>query len=151
MNEEIENFISQITARNRVPKRRLKITMRNCYFPINLQVWSVYLTTVRRATNKLFYCCCFDWFTDNLAFGKPTAQSSTTNFGISGKAVDGNPDTLFRNGHCTHTGFDKSSWWRVDLGPNPLPVSEVHIVNRLSAWFEGSRERKSDYKITVGE
>ena len=91
--------------------------------------------------------------TENLALGKPTAQSSTFNdtqfnaYGVSGNAVDGNPDTEFRNGSCSYTQKNNPSWWRVDLGSDKVPVSEVHIVNRFSVFTDNFK----DYKITLGE
>ena len=91
--------------------------------------------------------------TENLAPGKPTAQSSTFNdtqfnaLGVSGNAVYGNPDTEFRNGSCSHTQLNNPSWWIVDLGSDKVPVSEVHIVNRFSVHTDPFE----DYKITLGE
>jgi len=87
---------------------------------------------------------------ENLAAGKVTNQSSTYSDkkakGTSEKAVDGNPDTDFNKGHCSHTEEDTPSWWRVDLGSDNVPVFEVSIVNR----FGTNRERFEDYKITLG-
>jgi len=90
---------------------------------------------------------------ENLAAGKTTAQSSTYTDGAGGqarKAVDGNSDTEFANGHCSHTKRDPSpSWWRVDLGSDNVPVYEVHIVNRFSK-HDIVRERSRNYIITLG-
>ena len=94
---------------------------------------------------------------ENLAFGKSTSQSSTFinviyGKGSSDKAVDGNSDRNFRNGHCSHTLENNPSWWRVDLGSDHVPVFEVRIVNRL---FRTANQnllmRNNDYKITLGE
>lgn len=87
---------------------------------------------------------------ENLALGRPTAQSSTNNYnstvhGVSDNAVDGNPDTDFGNGHCSRTNVTNPSWWRVDLGANPVPVSEIYIVN------SNTQQGNKDYKITLGE
>ncbi|XP_078353730.1 uncharacterized protein LOC144638391 [Oculina patagonica] len=89
---------------------------------------------------------------ENLALGRPTNQSSTYSnefIGVaeSGRAVDGNPDTNMRNLHCSHTGSDNPSWWRVDLGSDHVPVSEIHIVNR----FGIDQEYYKDFKITLGD
>ena len=67
--------------------------------------------------------------------------------GTSEKAVDGNPDTDFNKGHCSHTGEDTPSWWRVDLDSDNVPVFEVSIVNR----FGTNPRRFKDYEITLGE
>jgi len=64
--------------------------------------------------------------------------------------VDGNPDADFNDGHCSHTFRNNPSWWRVDLGPNGVPVSEVSIVNRFSS-NPNVRLRSKDYKITLGK
>ena len=69
----------------------------------------------------------------------------------SGRAVDGIPDTNIINYGCAMTRKIKFSWWRVDLGSDhPVPVSEVHIVNRFSTSSE-VQKRSEDYKITLGE
>ena len=64
--------------------------------------------------------------------------------------MDGNADTDFNNGHCSHTTNDNPSWWRVDLGSDKVPVSEVHIVNRFTSSVS-LQQRNKDYKITLGE
>ena len=65
---------------------------------------------------------------------------------MSGNAVDGNSDTNFLKGSCSHTQKDNPSWWRVDLGSNLVDISEVHIVNRFSQHVVTKY-----YKITFGE
>ena len=95
-------------------------------------------------------------YTENLALGKATSQSSTFSntqsgvSGVSGKAADGNADTDFNNGHCSHTTNDNPSWWRVDLGSDKVPVSEVHIVNRFSS-DSAMQDRNKDYEIALSE
>ena len=92
----------------------------------------------------------------NFALGKATLQSSTfnnTKLGVSGvseKAVDGSYDTEFRNGSCTHTYSRNSSWWRVDLGSDKVPVSDIFIVNRFSTVTD-VMARSKNYSITLGE
>ncbi|XP_022807816.1 uncharacterized protein LOC111344820 [Stylophora pistillata] len=91
----------------------------------------------------------------NFALRKPTLQSSTFNntqlgvSGVSGKAVDGNSDTEFRNGSCSHTQANNPSWWRVDLGPDKVAVSDIFIVNRISTSPVIARNR--NYNITLGD
>ena len=96
----------------------------------------------------------FSTYTENLAARKNTDQSSTYSnqlaSGTSAKAVDGNPDTKFKNGHCSHTKKDNPSWWRVDLGSDNVPVYEVHIVNRFSQ-LPDVRQRNRNYIITLGK
>ena len=94
-----------------------------------------------------------DWYTENLALGKPTNQSSTYRNALIGaaeseRAVDGNADTDMHNKHCSHTNQDNTSWWRVDLALDHTAVYEIHIVNR----FTGDPAKNNvDYKITFGE
>ena len=99
--------------------------------------------------SKLFFLICL-LNTVNLALGKSTDQSSTNNYnstvlGVSGNAVDGNPDTEFGSGHCSRTNTANPSWWRVDLGANLVPVSDVFIVN------SNEQQGNKDFKITLGE
>ena len=70
--------------------------------------------------------------------------------GVSDKAVDGNSDTEFRNGSCTHTQSRNPSWWRVDLGSDKVPVSDIFIVNRFSTVAD-VMARSKNYSITLGE
>ena len=87
------------------------------------------------------YC----YFLENLAFFKPTSQSSTGNAFISSNAVDGSRNTEIAK--CTHT-IDPGSlnpWWRVDLG-QVKAVSELFIVNRNS-----NGDRLNGFNITVGK
>lgn len=69
----------------------------------------------------LVSCTCWS---GNIAFGKPTEQSSTMK--ASSKAVDGDDTT----GSFTHTQDDP--WWRVDLQAQHL-VKVVRVTNRNQA------------------
>lgn len=93
--------------------------------------------------------------TENLALGKPTAQSSTFSNQIVGnagpeRAVDGNANTDMQQRHCSHTKENDPSWWRVDLGSDNVAVSEMNIVNRFST-NPIIQQRSENYKITLGE
>ena len=68
---------------------------------------------------------------------------------VSGRAVDGNPDTNMNNKHCSQTNISNLSWWRVDLGSDYVPVSQIYIVNRFSPG--DPTETSEDYEITLGE
>ena len=67
----------------------------------------------------------------------------------SGRAVDGNPDTNMNNKHCSQTNTNNPSWWRVDLGSDHVPVSQIYIVNRFSPG--DPTDTSKDYEITLGE
>ena len=90
--------------------------------------------------------------TENLALKKPAEQSSRHNKSSGAEnAVDGNRNPLFdANGNCALTNESGDpSWWRVDLGINRAPVSDVLIVNRL--FPPSARQTNGYYKITLGE
>lgn len=55
-----------------------------------------------------------------------------------------------KQGHCSHTQQDNPSWWRVDLGLDHVPVSDIHIVNRFST-DPNIQQRSEDYEITLGK
>ena len=67
----------------------------------------------------------------SVAVGKPARESSTAVVGNPpGVAVDGNRDTSWFSGSCTHTSFnDFSPWWRVDLLA-VYHILTVRMVNR---------------------
>ncbi|XP_068726719.1 uncharacterized protein [Montipora capricornis] len=92
---------------------------------------------------------------ENIVAGKSTTQSSIYSDqysnGTSDKAVDGNPDQEFKNGHCSRTLKDNPSWWRVDLS-SPVQVFEVRIVIGNSPSSDGSNvTRNQVYNITLGD
>ena len=96
-----------------------------------------------------------EWHTENLALGKATNQSSTysdnpiIDAAVSYRAVDGNADTNMSNGHCSQTQATNLSWWRVDLGSDHVPVSQIYIVNRFTP--ERALKFSEDYEITLGK
>ena len=71
----------------------------------------------------------------NVAYNKPTGQSSTLNGAYSGKAVDGirEPGSGSEEG-CTATGgYDRSdNWWWVNLD-GVYAIRNVIIYNRMSS------------------
>ncbi|XP_068726479.1 uncharacterized protein [Montipora capricornis] len=93
---------------------------------------------------------------ENIVVGKSTTQSSIYSddysSGTSDKAVDGNPDQEFKNGHCSRTLEDDPSWWRVDLS-SPVQVFEVRIVTGNSpSLSDGSNVTGNQvYNITLGD
>ncbi|XP_068691259.1 uncharacterized protein [Montipora foliosa] len=92
---------------------------------------------------------------ENIVAGKSTTQSSIYSdqysYGTSDKAVDGNPDQEFKNGHCSRTLKDNPSWWRVDLS-SPVQVFEIRIVIGNSPSSDGSNVTGNQvYIITLGE
>ncbi|XP_077497502.1 P-selectin-like [Amblyomma americanum] len=100
----------------------------------------------------------------NVAYGKPTNQSSTVRGGDSKNANDGDLTTLHENRFCTETKVENAPWWQVDLlrpyqvrvvriltrgccGHQPLHDLEIRVSNqsslqgsRLCAWYPGTLE-----------
>lgn len=98
----------------------------------------------------------------NVAYGKPTNQSSTVKGGDSRNANDGDLTSHHDNKYCTETKVENSPWWQVDLlqpyevrvirimtrsccGHQPLHDIEIRVGNssnvqgnRLCAWFPGT-------------
>ena len=68
---------------------------------------------------------------------KPTEQSSTFRETVSNqqiiatsdKAVDGNSNTEFGDGYCSHTDIDTQPWWAVDL-ESDVTIFSVTITSR---------------------
>ena len=63
----------------------------------------------------------------NVALGQSAVQSSTSFNGAASRAVDGNTDGVYLNASVTHTGFEVSPWWQVDLG-------EVYDLETIVVW-----------------
>jgi hypothetical protein len=60
--------------------------------------------------------------------GKVATQSS--NFGgLASRAIDGNTNTNYYTGTCTHTSGESNPWWQVDLGSKQA-VRAVKVTNR---------------------
>ena len=85
---------------------------------------------------------------ENIAKGKMTFQSSTHWPGKSSTAVDGNTDTNFGSGSCTHTTNvnEINPWWMVDLG-NAANVYRVEVTNRDPACKFKIRKCTEEYYI----
>jgi len=81
----------------------------------------------------------------NMALNNPTFQSSSYPLSSSSRnAVDGNRDSNFMHGSCSHTGVtsqDLSSpaWWAVDI-QNTISVSYVIIINRADCCADRLRD-----------
>ncbi|XP_063693608.1 uncharacterized protein LOC134825361 [Bolinopsis microptera] len=80
----------------------------------------------------------------NLAYLRPTSQSSTEWGGVSSRAVDGNEAGAWKSGACTHTA--SAGWWMVDLEDNYI-VNKVWVKNRIDC----CGDRIDGVKIYVGD
>ncbi|XDV35025.1 hypothetical protein PO909_005078 [Leuciscus waleckii] len=81
----------------------------------------------------------------NLALGATAVQSSTYPQAGAQNAVDGNMNSIWGVGTCSHTNEDRDPWWRVDLG-------KVYKVNRVSITNRGDccAERINGAQIRIG-
>jgi hypothetical protein len=77
--------------------------------------------------------------------GMPVQQSSGTGMSAASKAVDGNTNSYYGAGSCTHTGHDTDNFWRVDL-QKVYTVSQVQIANRVPY-----TERLNGVEVYVGD
>jgi len=82
----------------------------------------------------------------NIARNKPTEQSSTGYGGFAKRAVDGDINTDFKGGSCTHTHYDQEPWWRVDL-------EKSQAVGAVQIWNRGDccGARLSNFEVRVGD
>jgi len=81
----------------------------------------------------------------NMALGKKVYQKTTGHGGVATRAVDGNTNTNWRGGSCSHTGDQENQWWQVDLGEAAV-VSKVIIYNRQDC----CSERLNHVQVRVG-
>uniref|UniRef100_A0A8C1V652 Si:ch73-359m17.2 n=1 Tax=Cyprinus carpio TaxID=7962 RepID=A0A8C1V652_CYPCA len=82
----------------------------------------------------------------NLALNARVVQSSLGHpQGVAEHAVDGNRDSNYAKGSCTHTEAEFNPWWRADLG-NVYSISNVSITNRGDC----CKERLRGAQIRIG-
>ena len=65
----------------------------------------------------------------NLALGRHTWQGSVYNIPDSHRAVDGNANSNYMPGFCTHSGYVSEQYWAVDLGQSYW-ITSLRITNR---------------------
>ncbi|CAI9596863.1 unnamed protein product, partial [Staurois parvus] len=87
----------------------------------------------------------------NVALQGRATQSSILRSSSSGyqsaaiNAIDGNQDSDFSHGSCSHTHNDPSPWWRVDL-LTPHIISHINITSRGDC----CAERLNGAEILIG-
>ena len=84
----------------------------------------------------------------NIALGKAAANEPNNPERPPSRAVDGNADTNFHNGSCSHSGVCCSpmAWWRVDFGSTCV-VYSMKITNRGDC----CGERLTDFNVRIGD
>ncbi|XP_077096478.1 uncharacterized protein LOC143747549 isoform X3 [Siphateles boraxobius] len=109
--------------------------------PINGRYVNIFIP----GRNKYLTLCEVEVFAGNLAVGATAVQSTTYGGGEAQRAVDGNRDSDWGHGSCSHTNGDRDPWWRVDLG-------KVYKVTRVSISNCGDAvaERINGAQIRIG-
>ncbi|XP_071022846.1 uncharacterized protein [Oncorhynchus clarkii lewisi] len=82
---------------------------------------------------------------DNVALKGVASQSSLNGYGNAHNAIDGNRESYYHLGSCTHTAQETNPWWRVDL-LDVYRVTAVTITNRGDV----SAERLDGAEIRIG-
>ncbi|KAK2913254.1 hypothetical protein Q8A67_001653 [Cirrhinus molitorella] len=89
---------------------------------------------------------CSAYLKGNVALHARVVQSSLfESYGVAEHAVDGNRDTNYKKGSCTHTKQELNPWLRIDLG-NVYSISKVAITNREDC----CKERLKGAQIRIG-
>uniref|UniRef100_A0A673W0G2 Fucolectin tachylectin-4 pentraxin-1 domain-containing protein n=1 Tax=Salmo trutta TaxID=8032 RepID=A0A673W0G2_SALTR len=81
----------------------------------------------------------------NVALKGVASQSSLNGYGQAQNAIDGNRESNYPLGSCTHTTQETNPWWRVDL-LDVTRVTAVSITNR----GDSSPERLDGAEIRIG-
>ncbi|RXN14172.1 III-FBPL precursor [Labeo rohita] len=85
-------------------------------------------------------------YTENLALGGIAVQSSRYDaLTAAQNANDGNRESIYAHGSCSHTKYDRNPWWRVDL-------LDVYRITRVSITNRGDccEERIEGIQIRIG-
>ncbi|XP_040208111.1 pentraxin fusion protein-like [Rana temporaria] len=85
----------------------------------------------------------------NIARTGEASQSSNfyiaTPIAYASKAIDSVKDTNWYNGFCTHTNYDLSPWWRLDMKVT-YKVKTVVLTGRS----DSAMERMMDAEVRIG-
>ncbi|XP_068592335.1 uncharacterized protein [Cebidichthys violaceus] len=110
-----------------------------------------YVTVVLPGSNKSLTLCEVEVYGyraptgENLALRGKASQSSLFVYGVAYHAVDGNPNSWWLAGSCSHTLLDINPWWRLDL-LKTHKVFSVKITNRMEV-----PERLNGAEIRIGD
>ncbi len=67
--------------------------------------------------------------TTNVALNAPATQSSTRYGGLPTRAVDGNTNGDYFINSVSHTAYERTGWWQVDLGASKT-ITTIDVWNR---------------------
>ncbi|KAI9515409.1 hypothetical protein NQZ68_026143 [Dissostichus eleginoides] len=83
----------------------------------------------------------------NLALQGKASQSSVQNFqGLAYNAIDGNRDSAWSHGSCTHTQYNLNPWWRLDL-VETHKIFSVKVTNNI----DNGPSRLNGAEIRIGD
>jgi F5/8 type C domain len=114
--------------------------------PLNIRLQGRYVRVQLRGTNYLSLAEVEVFRLRNLAAGRNAYQSSTYEGASASRAVDGNTDGNFASGSVTHTNYEASPWWAVDLG-SVRGIGGLVIYNRTDC----CSDRLSDFDILLSD
>uniref|UniRef100_A0A3Q4HNG4 Fucolectin tachylectin-4 pentraxin-1 domain-containing protein n=1 Tax=Neolamprologus brichardi TaxID=32507 RepID=A0A3Q4HNG4_NEOBR len=104
--------------------------------------WNKFMVLLPFAA-KVFTACSANYY--NLALEGKATQSSLYGFGFAYNAIDGNRNSKWEEGSCTHTNNNISPWWRLNLRKTHK-VFSVKIVN-----IDSNPERLNGAEIRIGD
>uniref|UniRef100_A0A673W0M5 Fucolectin tachylectin-4 pentraxin-1 domain-containing protein n=1 Tax=Salmo trutta TaxID=8032 RepID=A0A673W0M5_SALTR len=107
-----------------------------------------YVVVVIPGQNKILTLCEVEVYGNpavNVALKGVASQSSLNGYGQAQNAIDGNRESNYPLGSCTHTTQETNPWWRVDL-LDVTRVTAVSITNR----GDSSPERLDGAEIRIG-
>ncbi|XP_062395741.1 fucolectin-2-like, partial [Sardina pilchardus] len=111
---------------------------RSLRFTWNNGIQGRYLNVFLPGTNKLLTLCEVEVYGypapngENVALKGKATQSDLAESGFANNAIDGNRDSIYAHGSCTHTEAHLNPWWRVDLLQNHKVFSVV-ITNTVDS------------------
>ncbi|XP_006811252.2 uncharacterized protein LOC102806301 [Saccoglossus kowalevskii] len=80
-------------------------------------------------TDLLNFCEMRVMALENIGRNGIASQISTGYRGLASYAIDGNDNSIYYRGSCTHTSAHLNPWWKVDLGET-YDIFKVVITNR---------------------
>ncbi|XP_026226610.1 fucolectin-4-like [Anabas testudineus] len=110
-----------------------------------------YVTVVLPGLNRVLTLCEVEVYGyraptgENLALQGKATQSSLHGIGIPYNAIDGNRASNWEQASCSHTNYDFSPWWRLDLRKTHK-VFSVSLTNR-----DVVSERLNGPEIRIGD
>jgi F5/8 type C domain-containing protein len=82
----------------------------------------------------------------NVALGQAATQSTTILGAEAARAVDGNTDGDYANGSVTHTDYNTTAWWHLELG-------QLRYIDTINVWnrTDCCADRLTDFYVFVSD